>query len=299
MIQILQHPVFPIRLGIHSGAFHADDVLCAAMVYLAFGRENVSVVRTRDPEKLASCQLVLDVGGKDEITEDRVCLDHHQPGSLVRENGIKASACGKLADLMFSDEPRLLSLMRDVFLNDVEAQDNGQNGPKHHIFSFVHSMNPVWDEPRGKEDEYFLQAAEMAETVLSHLLRRLRARLEAERLIEEALHDTYDRGVITLDAGYDWLRQVVAYNAAHPDRKVLLVIYPADGQYSLQTVPAGPDTFESELDLPAAWAGKRGEALAAATGISGSVFCHTARFLAVFRTLDQARQAAELALQDK
>ena len=105
MIRILRSPALPVRAAVHSGPFHADDVLCAALLYIMFGRENVEIIRTRDPEVLAGCQIVLDVGGKDEITDTRICLDHHQPGSLIRENGVKAAACGKLADLMFADEP--------------------------------------------------------------------------------------------------------------------------------------------------------------------------------------------------
>ena len=296
MIRILKSPVLPLRAAVHSGPFHADDVLCAAFLYLAYGRDQVHIVRTRDPEILAGCDFVLDVGGKDEITDARICLDHHQPGSLIRENGVKAAACGKLADLMFADEPRLLSMMRDVFLDDVEAMDNGQRGPGHHLFSFVHSMNPTWKDLRDREDEYFLEAAAVAETILRHLLERLRARLEAEAIIDRAIAETYDRGVIRLDGCYDWIRQVVSYNAEHPDRKVIYVIFPASNEFDLQAVPAGPDTFASERPLPAAWAGKRNQELADATGIEGSVFCHVGRFLAVFRTLEGAVRASELAL---
>ena len=299
MIRILQPQALPLRAAVHSGPFHADDVLCAAFLYLAYGRDNVQVIRSRDPEVLAACDFVLDVGGKDEITDTRVCLDHHQPGSLIRENGVKAAACGKLADLMFADEPRLLSLMRDVFLDDVEAMDNGQRGPGHHLFSFVHSMNPTWKDPRDREDEFFLEAAGMAETVLRHLLERLRARLEAEGFIKRAIAETYDRGVIRLDGCYDWIRQVVSYNAAHPDRKDLYVIFPTANEYDLQAVPAGPDTFVSERPLPAEWAGKRSRELAEVTGIQGSVFCHVGRFLAVFRTLEEAVRASELALSSE
>ena len=94
MVRLLKSPVLPVRAAVHSGPFHADDVLCAAFLYLAYGRKNVQIVRTRDPEVLAGCAIVLDVGGKDEVSDARVCLDHHQPGSMIRENGVKAAASG-------------------------------------------------------------------------------------------------------------------------------------------------------------------------------------------------------------
>ena len=93
-----------VTLGVHDGHFHPDDVVCAALLFMAFGRERVRVVRSREEETLAKCQYVLDVGERDHVTADRVCLDHHQRDSLTRPNGVKASAAGKLMDLMFADE---------------------------------------------------------------------------------------------------------------------------------------------------------------------------------------------------
>ena len=299
MLSVLKSAALPIRAGVHDGMFHADDVLCAALLYIAYGRENVTVVRSRDPQVLAGCQIVLDVGGQDLITDSRVCLDHHQAGSLIRENGVKAAACGKLADLMFADEPRVLAAMREAFLDDVEAQDNGQQGHQRHLFSFVHTLNRTWKDPAQEDDARFLQAAAIAEQILSARLAHIRSSLEAESIIDSAIRTTYDRGVVRLPQCFEWVRQVVAHNDLHPEQKILFVIYPADGAFNLQVVPVSADSFEALLPLPASWAAKRDEALAAATGIEGSVFCHAARFLAVFRTLEGALQAAELALQAK
>lgn len=66
-------------LGVHNGVFHADDVLCGAMVRLC--NPEVKIIRTRDEKLLSTCDLVADVGmGK---------YDHHQKDARIRKNGIK------------------------------------------------------------------------------------------------------------------------------------------------------------------------------------------------------------------
>ena len=107
---------------------------------------------------------------------------------------------------------------------------------------------------------------------------------------------TRKSALLELDRCYDWTDPVIVYNQTHPENKILLVIYPAENAYNLQVAPKNPETFEAELSLPANWAGRRGQALAAETGLPGSVFCHVGRFLAVFQTLKEARLAAEMAL---
>ncbi len=291
-----------IRLGVHDGSFHPDDVLCAALLMHLYGKDAVVITRTRDREKLKKQDYVLDVGEEDLVTQERVCLDHHQKDSLVRPNGVKAAACGKLADLVFRDEEDKLKLLREVFLDAVEAEDNGQDlGLAPHPFSFVDAMNLTWREDPARGDGQFDLAARMALTVLERLLETAEARLEAERQVLAALEDRgEDASLLILDKPYPWKETVIAFNAAHPERKAILAVTPDSlGRWRVQTVPVGKGTFRSEKDLPAEWAGLREEALEAACGIRGAVFCHTARFLAVFTTREAALAAARKALETR
>ena len=62
--------------GTHDGTFHADEVTACALLCL-FGLIEVDkIVRTRDPEVLARCQYVCDVGGVYDPKIKR--FDHHQ-----------------------------------------------------------------------------------------------------------------------------------------------------------------------------------------------------------------------------
>ena len=283
-----------VTVGVHDGPFHADDAVCAALLFLAYGRENVRVTRTRDRAALDRCMYVLDVGERDLVTEDRVCLDHHQKESMVRPDGVKASALGKLMDLMFADEKDTLEEMRSRFLNALEAEDNGQDlfpgGP---IFSFVDVMNPTWREDAREGDRLFLEAADTALPVLERAVAACRDAAEARRRVARALEECRGAGTLVLDARYPWRGTVVAHNKACPEDKKLFVVYPdGRGKWNLQTVPREEGSFLAEKDLPESWAGLRDEALRDECGIEGAVFCHKARFLAVFESRGGALAAA-------
>src|ERR1700712_5644296 len=80
----------PIRVGTHSGSFHADEVFALATLRLAHGA--IGIIRTRDAEALALCDLRVDVGRKyDPATGD---FDHHQGDAGERANGIRYASFG-------------------------------------------------------------------------------------------------------------------------------------------------------------------------------------------------------------
>ncbi len=286
-----------VTAGVHDGHFHADDAVCIALLFMAYGRENVHVLRSRDPEVLAGCDYVLDVGERDLVTKDRVCLDHHQKDSMVRPSGVKASALGKLMDLMFSDEEETLEEMRRSFLSALEAEDNGQDlYPGGHIFSFVDVMNLTWREDHREGDRCFLAAAQTARMVLERAVAACRDAVEGRERVRRALKAHSGAQTLVLDARYPWHAPVIARNAACPEEKTLFVIYPdGRGRWNLQTVPRQEGSFQAEKDLPADWAGLRDGALSERCGVKDAVFCHTARFLAVFESLEGALAAAEKA----
>ena len=286
-----------VTVGVHDGPFHADDAVCAALLFMAYGREHVRVTRTRDKAVLDNCMYVLDVGERDLVTGDRVCLDHHQKGSMVRPGGVKASALGKLMDLMFADEKDALEEMRTRFLNALEAEDNGQDlFPGGHIFSFIDVMNPTWREDAREGDRLFIKAAETALPVLERAVIACRDAAEARQRVSRALEECRGAGTLILDARYPWRGTVIAHNRAHPEDKKLFAVYPdGRGKWNLQTVPREEGSFLAEKDLPESWAGLRDKALRNECGIEGAVFCHTARFLAVFESREGAVAAAAAA----
>ncbi|CAO3662524.1 unnamed protein product [Rhizopus stolonifer] len=65
-------------IGTHSGHFHCDEALAIALLKRTEEFKDSVLVRTRDPAKLAECDIIVNVGGVyDEATHR---YDHHQRG---------------------------------------------------------------------------------------------------------------------------------------------------------------------------------------------------------------------------
>ncbi|CAK7267545.1 hypothetical protein SEPCBS119000_002608 [Sporothrix epigloea] len=68
-----------ITIATHNGHFHADEALAVHMLTQHVPEySSASLLRTRDPAKLADCHTVVDVGGVYDA--DLLRFDHHQRG---------------------------------------------------------------------------------------------------------------------------------------------------------------------------------------------------------------------------
>ncbi|KAI0438871.1 metal-dependent protein hydrolase [Xylaria telfairii] len=63
-------------IGTHNGHFHADEALAVHMLRRLPAYASAPLVRTRDPALLATCHIVVDVGGEYDPAVHR--YDHHQ-----------------------------------------------------------------------------------------------------------------------------------------------------------------------------------------------------------------------------
>ncbi|MGN0940532.1 MAG: MYG1 family protein [Selenomonadaceae bacterium] len=298
-----------VRVVVHDGIFHADDVMCVALIRVMTTLP-VSVIRTRNLGAYKDEGFILDVGAEDSEGARFLHLDHHQEGSGERENGVKMSACGKLADWLFRDTPEVLTELHRQFLAQIEAMDNGQDMPElgAHVLAFVYTFNGTWIETSGSEEESrafadkaFSAASDIATMIARRMLRRIVDDMAAEQLVDDCIAKSKGR-VITLDKYMPWKPSVIRENKRRKENgemPFLLMLFPGlDGNYHIQTVPVDFHTFEDEMKLPEAWAGLEGDALAKATGLSDAVFCHKGRFMAIFKSKESAVKAAHMALED-
>ena len=58
-----------IKVAVHDGMFHADELLAVTLLTEALGGVEVEILRTRNPQRLAEVDLRVDVG--------EGLLDHH------------------------------------------------------------------------------------------------------------------------------------------------------------------------------------------------------------------------------
>jgi uncharacterized UPF0160 family protein len=297
------------RLITHDGTFHADEVLATALLSSLFpGSE---VVRTRDPSLIrvpSPDTIIYDVGGA--YDPDLNLFDHHQPGAPTREHGSPYSAFGLVWAHYGKDylidigvDPDLVdgvhvsvdrSLVLGIDLLDNGALDPSGLGPAAGMTlpSLIHDLNPPYDAPDGAEQAWFEVAVRMTAEVLDARARSAEASLRARREVLDAIEEAGDGPVLELARGAPFNGAIREAGADH----LLLVVHPRKTDWVVSTVSVEPGSYVRRLDLPAAWAGLEGEALATVTGVPDAVFCHRARFMAVAGSRDGAMRLAELAL---
>jgi len=291
-----------MKVATHSGSFHADEVFALAALTLL--GEPVEIVRTRDAEAMAACDVRVDIGfASDPATGD---FDHHQrEGAGERPNGIRYASFGLVwreygVRLCDGDEAVAERVDRSL-VQAVDANDTGQavvapvlDGVRPMTVSgVIGALNPTWEEDLAPEEERarFDEAVALAERVLEREIASATAAQRAVRLVSDAIAGAGDPRVIALDRDVPW-KEVVVGSA--PD--ALFVVYPKRQGWGLEAVPRVLGSFENRRDLPEAWGGLDGPELARVTGVEDALFCHAKRFLAVARSREGIAELAAQAL---
>lgn len=294
-------------IGSHAGSFHADDALGVAMLRTLFPK--ATVVRSRDPAVWATCDVLVDVGGVYDVAANR--FDHHQKGfSERRANGIPYAGAGLVwraygeryvsrlvPGKLTSEEARAVAAEVDArLIAHADAVDSGVEVPGPADFSLsgiVSAFNATWQDGDGDDDHRFTFASALAGQVLENLVATITAELQAAALVRAAPR-LVSGHLLVLDTPRVPFDRVVVEEMP----EVLFVVYPDSRgeQYQVRVVPKVLGQFAARADLPAAWAGLQGEALAEVTGVADAVFCHNGRFIAGARTREGALALAELAV---
>ncbi|KAF2485837.1 metal-dependent protein hydrolase [Neohortaea acidophila] len=128
-----------LTIGTHNGHFHADEALAVYLLRLLPQYAQTALIRTRDPAQLATCDVVVDVGGVHSHEQSR--YDHHQrefaavfPGSATKLSsaglvwlhhgrGIVSSVTG--LEVGSADCEMLWRKLYDDFIEAFDANDNG------------------------------------------------------------------------------------------------------------------------------------------------------------------------------
>ena len=274
-----------MRVATHPGNFHADDVFAVAVLRLAHGA--LELVRTRDEAQLAAADLRVDVGGRsDPATGD---FDHHQKGGAgERTNAIRYASFGlvwRQHGVALAGSQAAADAIDARLVQGVDANDTGQTVTTSlvgdvrpmTVSGVVAAMNAAWDEDLAPEaeDARFEEAVALATGILEREIAGAAAFARAHQLVQDALARAGDPRIIELDRNMPW-REAVVTGAP----EAVFVVYPKSDGWGLQAVPQALGSFDNRLDLPAAWGGLSGEALAQASGVPDAVFCHAARFYA-------------------
>lgn len=286
-----------ITIATHDGNFHADDVFSVAALKSIL--PPFTLIRTRDLDKIAKADIVIDVGG--EYDADAGRFDHHQRGGAgARDNGIPYSSFGLIwkkygVEICDGNEDLEKSVDRRL-VSHIDALDCGHVEGVYDGISLSHAIgmfNPTWQED-SHFDECFDEAVEYAGLLLKRFIAAANGGISAKAIVAKAIEDAEDPRVIVLEKYTPWKRTVHEHSEA-----ALYVVYPSQtGQWRIQTVPVEPGSFEDRKPLPKAWAGLSDKALQDAIGIDDAMFCHNGLFIAGAQSFESTMKMAQMALEE-
>lgn len=295
-----------MKIAVHNGVFHADDVFCIALMQLI--DEKIEVVRTRDEKVIGGCDLAADVGEGP--------YDHHQRDKVLREDEIPYSAFGllwrdygiKLVSQIAQgelEEELLEEVVKQVaqeFITQIDASDNGiqlntYESPVMTLSQVISSFVPMQGEEQSM-DEAFFEAVHLAKHILrKEVCKCIGAYLNRKQVEKELANQPIDNThYLILDGGIKWKEALVTLDI---EEKVWFVVFEdTTGSWRIQTVPKEMGSFVARVNLPEEWGGKREDELESLLGIGGCIFCHPNLFIAGNQTKEGAIKMAQVAVTE-
>ncbi|KRW91023.1 metal-dependent hydrolase [Alicyclobacillus tengchongensis] len=288
-----------MKIGTHHGKFHADEVFAVAILRQLY--PDAEVVRSRSPQALATCDIVVDVNGSP--------YDHHTVDKVYRANGLPFASAGLIwrdfgaaliSHFGVEDEGNrniVHTHIDEKLIQAIDAIDNGIDLDRDTrikgISELVGSFNPPWNAA-DDENEAFERAVRFATVILDNYIRHEISRIDAVEIVKTAFQARAEPALMVLPRFCPWTETLMELDT---QANVLYVVFPdKTGQYRLQVVPKSPRSFEARKPLPASWAGKEGAELAEACGTTDATFCHPARFIAGAHSLEGILQMARQAI---
>lgn len=316
-----------VKIGTHSGSFHADEALAVYMLKLLPKFKDAEVVRSRDNAILDECDIVVDVSGKYEPPK---YFDHHQrefnttfsdehkttklssAGLVYKHFGrdVVAQVLDTTAD---SDVVNAVyDRIYESFIEPVDAYDNGVNPhdepARFNTYSttlraVVGNMQPLWteDDSEAVYDAQFKKASDLMGMAFELEVRNQGLSwYPARDLVKKAFEERtkYDpEGRLLVFKDYVPWNSHVHTLEKELGGKIIYVIYKTGDSVRVQAVPVFKGSFESRKPLPSAWRGLRDDALSEASGIPGGVFVHAAGFIGGNKTMEGALELARKGLE--
>ena len=297
-----------IKIATHNGKFHSDDVFAVAILFIALGKDNCEVVRTREEDVIMNGDIVVDVGG--EYNSSRKRFDHHQLGGAgKRGDGIPYASAGLVWNdygIKVAGSDKVKDEIDRILIKPIDALDNGVEISKslfNDLYSFdvgsvVNLYRLTWKE-NGDWDERFLKAVDWAMMVLKRLISVTKDILDARSIVEKAYKDSTNKIIIIIDEKYNLGREVVMDTLFLYSEPIYALLYRADiNNWQIIAIRKTEGSFASRKPFPESWRALVGEDLQKITGIRDSVFCHRSGFMCVAGSKEGAVALAEKALRN-
>lgn len=283
-------------VGTHDGSFHADEVTACALLCLFGQVEAQNVFRTRDPEVLETCEYVCDVGGEYDPQKKR--FDHHQAeyqGSMSSAGMVLKYLCDQ--KIISQD---VYHCLNNQLVIGVDAHDNGVEVPMKGVCTYSHLISnfaPIeYQATAEAQDAAFKKAMVFAIDHLDRLLKRHDYILSFRNTVAKAMQPKNNS--LQFEEAIPWMDVFFEMDGEHHPAQ--FVIMPSGKNWKLRGIPPNSkEKMHVRFPLPQEWAGLSDEALQAASGISGGIFCHKGRFFSLWKTKEDAQKALEYTLRSR
>ncbi|KAM3962067.1 uncharacterized protein ACR2FA_003748 [Aphomia sociella] len=326
-----------MKIGTHDGVFHCDDVLACYMLKKLAQYKDAEIVRTRDPEKLKECDIVVDVGAV--FDHDKRRYDHHQrefnetlstlKPALGDKYKIKLSSAGlvytyygeqliqQLAPNGLPLNPSDLSIIYkkvyENFIEEIDAIDNGvpmtEEEPKYkirtHLSARIARLNPEWNTSQQIDiKQLFQKAMTLAGEEFLHTINYFTAIwLPARDYVKSAIDSRFDVHVsgqiLEFTDRFPWKEHLFDLEAEMEIGQEIKYILFNDkpNSWRVQVVPVSPSSFIARKSLHKSWWGVRDEVLSDVAQIEGCIFCHSTGFIGGNISRDGALKMAVASLE--
>jgi uncharacterized UPF0160 family protein len=301
------------QLVTHSGGFHADELLSSVILTRLFPQ--AELIRTRDDAITTpgAGKIIYDVGR--HYDAEAGIFDHHQRPNPLRDSGQPYSSFGLIWKHFGYDYLRALAVPEDdldtihngfdhSFVLPVDLLDNGAVEPSvagplagMTLPVLLEMLKPPFDDRSADADDTaFAAALPIARAFVEAAIKGRAAKCRAETMVTAAIQTAGESPILELPMGMPFRAAVEKCGADH----LMFVVHPRESKdrtdWALTTIRKGGDTFEARADLPESWAGLNGADLEAVTGVTGAIFCHNARFIAVADSRDGILSMAKQAV---
>jgi len=287
----------------HNGMLHPDDAAATAALMIKF--PGLKIIRTREPEILASADILVDVGMV--FDQESGKFDHHQKGGAgKRANGIPYASFGLvwktygpqicekvLGRLEEGVEIQVSNLVDQVLVQPIDARDcgvrthYGANGTTPYtVADAVARFNPGSDvSDISQYDLAFEKAIEFFSLVLINEIKFSFGSVVSRNKLLSMIEGQIGQKIIVLEKFVAW-NQVVP--EVSPETKIV-IFKDLDGSYRLQG--------SGGALMPKEWHGANKEELRTLTGAPTAIFCHNSGFIMGVGSYEDAIFCANKALE--
>lgn len=286
-------------IGTHNGLFHYDEIVAVGLLSILHNNK-ISVIRTRDPQKLSTCNICVDVGhGK---------FDHHMPGGNgQRENSFYYASCGLVwkeygHEILkkFECPPEIVETcfkaFDDTVILPVDKIDNGI--PCNSYFEFISFFLPPFNK-ESDVDSYFNQALQITTQILKSAIVKCIDKVRCDTILNECIKNhSNSTNILEIPSQFlNWQPAIISYNKTS-NCCIDFVVFPyLDGGYAAQCVPpSSSEIFNQRISFPKEWAGQTND-LPKLTGVKSATFCHNNCFFVRAMTRDDIILLCQLATE--